>query len=83
MTEHLIVSTVILGARLLAARLLPVTARTRHAILLCAVAKFAIPTALLDTAGVKVIRMAPMPLRVFDGTANAILPSTPPLPLPV
>jgi beta-lactamase regulating signal transducer with metallopeptidase domain len=69
-TEHLIVSTIILGLAMLAARLLPVTARTRHAMLICAIAKFAVPTALLDTAGVRVIHIASMPVRVFDGTAN-------------
>lgn len=74
MIEHLVVSTVILGLGMLAAWLLPITARTRHAVLVCCVAKFAIPTALLDTLGLKVIRMAPMPLRVFDGTANVAAP---------
>ena len=75
MIEHLAVSTVILGIAMLAGRLLPVTARTRHAILLCAVAKFAVPTTLLDNAGLKVVRIAPMPLRVFDGTTNSPLPA--------
>lgn len=78
MIEHLIVSTVILGLGMLAAWLLPLTARTRHAVLVCCIAKFAIPTALLDTFGVKVIRMAPMPLRVFDGTANVAAPPAAP-----
>ncbi len=78
MIEHLIVSTAILGLGMLAAWLLPITARTRHAVLVCCVAKFAIPTALLDTFGLKVIRMAPMPLRVFDGTANVAPPPAAP-----
>lgn len=75
MIDHLIVSTVILAVAMLAARLLPVTARTRHAMLICGLAKFAIPTALLDAFGLKVIEVAPMTLRVFDGTTAA--PSAP------
>jgi hypothetical protein len=43
-TEHLILSTIVLGIALLAARLLPLTARTRYAVILCGIAKFAIPT---------------------------------------
>jgi beta-lactamase regulating signal transducer with metallopeptidase domain len=41
---HLVVSTIVLLAAILAARLLPLTARTRHALLLCGLAKFALPS---------------------------------------
>jgi beta-lactamase regulating signal transducer with metallopeptidase domain len=43
MISHLVVSTLFLGAMLLAARLLPLTARTRYALLILGMAKLAIP----------------------------------------
>lgn len=69
MIEHLVISTIVLAAAMLAARLLPVTARTKHAILLCGLAKFAIPT--VAFFGVRTIDVAPMAPRVFDARAAA------------
>lgn len=46
---HLVTSTVFLVVMLLAARLLPLTARTRHAVLLAGLAKFAIPSSAILT----------------------------------
>ena len=69
MIEHLVISTIVLAAAMLAARLLPVTARTKHAILLCGLAKFAIPT--VAFFGVQTIDVAPMAPRVFDARGAA------------
>lgn len=69
MIEHLVISTVVLAAAMLAARVLPVTARTKHAILLCGLAKFAIPT--VAWIGIETIDVAPMAPRVFDGRTAA------------
>ena len=72
MIGHLLLSTLVLAIAIVAARLLPLTARTRHALLLAGLAKFAIPPALLTAIG---FRPAPatiaMPLRVFDGAQAA------------
>lgn len=59
MIEHLAVSTIVLLAAMLAARALPVTARTRHAILLCGLAKFAIPSAIFSSIGVQTVNVLP------------------------
>lgn len=65
MIEHLLFSTAVLAATMLAARLLPLTARTRYALLLCGLAKFAIPTAVFDIVPVERV---PQPvMRVFGG----------------
>ncbi len=64
MTEHLIVSTVVLAMAMAAARVLPLTARTRCAVLLCGIAKFAVPTAVFRFVPVDVL---PSALRTFGG----------------
>ncbi len=46
---HLWSSTLVLLVALAAVRVLPLTARTRHAVLLCALFKFAIPAAVITT----------------------------------
>ena len=51
MISHLVLSTLVLAIAIAAARLLPLTARTRHALLLAGLAKFAIPPALLTAIG--------------------------------
>ena len=61
MIEHLTVSTVVLLLAMLAARTLPMTARTRHAILLCGLAKFAIPSAVFSSIGVQTLNVVPTP----------------------
>ncbi|HEX8617855.1 MAG TPA: M56 family metallopeptidase [Thermoanaerobaculia bacterium] len=68
MTAHLVVSTVVLALAIVAARLLPLTARTRYAVLFCAIAKFAIPTAVFDLVPMDAV---PQPLRVFGAEAAA------------
>lgn len=70
MIDHLVMSTLVLALAILAARLLPLTARTRHALLLCGLAKFAIPE-----IGVRKIEVVAMPPRVFDGTIGAAAPA--------
>jgi beta-lactamase regulating signal transducer with metallopeptidase domain len=69
-TEHLLVSTAVLAIAMAAARFLPLTAHTRHAVLFCGLAKFAVPTAVLRFVPVEVI---PTPLRTFGG-GTASLP---------
>jgi beta-lactamase regulating signal transducer with metallopeptidase domain len=71
--EHLLVSSALLGFALLAARVLPLTARTRYALLLCGVAKFAIPTAVFRFVPVDVV---PVALRTLGGGANAAVAQT-------
>lgn len=72
MTEHLILSTIVLGIALLAARLLPLTARTRYAVILCGIAKFAIPTAVFPLFPTAVL---PVALRTLgDGATIAATP---------
>ena len=77
MMEHLLVSTVVLALAMLLARVLPLTARTRHAILLCGLAKFAVPTALFASLGLRTIDVLPIPRRVLDGTGGAVLAAAP------
>lgn len=74
MIEHLVVSTIVLAVAMLATRAIPLTARTRHAILLCGLAKFAIPTAAFTYFGVETIAVMPAAPRVFDGTGGAPVP---------
>jgi len=75
-TGHLILSTLVLAIAIAAARLLPLTARTRHALLLAGLAKFAIPPALLTAIGFRPTPTAiPMTLRVFGG-GDAIATAT-------
>ena len=75
MIEHLLLSTIVLGLAIVAARLLPLTARTRYALLLAGLAKFAIPSSAI-AALLRVLGLAPvptpiaLPFRVFNaGTA--------------
>jgi beta-lactamase regulating signal transducer with metallopeptidase domain len=72
MTEHLLVSTAVLAVILIATRLVPLTARTRYALLLCGILKFAIPVVHVRSEAV------PQPLRVFGatGAATAIAEAT-------
>jgi beta-lactamase regulating signal transducer with metallopeptidase domain len=72
--EHLIVSTVVLAVAMLAARFLPMTARTRYAVLLCGIAKFAVPTAVFRFVPVEVI---PTALRTFGGATPATIGADP------
>lgn len=58
MIVHLVTSTAVLSAVLLASRLLPLTPRTRHVLLLIGIAKFAVP----DAAIVALLRMAGLDL---------------------
>ncbi|HEU4889158.1 MAG TPA: M56 family metallopeptidase [Thermoanaerobaculia bacterium] len=74
MIEHLIVSTVVLAVAMAAARFLPLTARTRYAVLLCGIAKFAVPTAVFRFLPVEVI---PAALRTFGGGAAATIGAQP------
>jgi len=70
--SHLVLSTLVLALAIAAARVLPLTARTRHALLLAGLAKFAIPSAAI-AALLRAIGLAPvpaaiaMPLRIFGG----------------
>jgi beta-lactamase regulating signal transducer with metallopeptidase domain len=68
MIEHLVVSTAVLVAALLAARFIPMTARTRYALLLCALLKLAVPTAVFDLVPATVI---PAAFRTFGGGTAA------------
>lgn len=69
MIEHLIVSTIVLAVAMVAARFLPLTARTRYVVLLCGLAKFAVPTAVFRFVPVEVI---PTALRTFGGGTATI-----------
>lgn len=73
MIEHLIVSTVVLAIAMTAARFLPLTARTRYAVLLCGIAKFAVPTAMFHFVPAAVV---PLPLRILGGGTNAAVAPT-------
>jgi len=64
MIAHLVVSTIILAAAIIAARVLPLTARTRHALLLCGLAKFALPSAPFAPL-FAIAHIDPSPLRIF------------------
>jgi beta-lactamase regulating signal transducer with metallopeptidase domain len=72
-TEHLFVSTVVLALAMIAARFLPLTARTRYAVLLCGIVKFAIPTAVFRFVPAAAI---PTQLRTFGGGATAVVAQT-------
>jgi beta-lactamase regulating signal transducer with metallopeptidase domain len=72
-TEHLLVSTAVLAIAMIAARFLPLTARTRYALLLCGIAKFAIPTAVFRFIPPAAV---PMQLRTLGGGANAVVAET-------
>lgn len=70
MIAHLLLSTIVLAIAIAAARLLPLTARTRHALLLAGLAKFALPAALFRLVGFAPKPTAiDLPLRVFKGAA--------------
>jgi beta-lactamase regulating signal transducer with metallopeptidase domain len=74
MIAHLVLSTVVLAAAMLVARLAPLTARTRSAVLLAGLAKFALPSSAIG-ALLRVLHIAPvptaidLPLRVLGGGA--------------
>ncbi|HYC59993.1 MAG TPA: M56 family metallopeptidase [Thermoanaerobaculia bacterium] len=70
MTEHLLVSTALLVLVMMAAPLLPLTARTRYALLLFGIAKFAVPTAVFRFVPIEVV---PVQLRTFGGGAAAAI----------
>jgi beta-lactamase regulating signal transducer with metallopeptidase domain len=74
---HLVVSTVVLAVAIVAARFLPLTARTRHAVLLCGIAKFALPSEpfarLLRSAHIE----PALPARVFGGATGVVHLNTP------
>ena len=76
MTAHLLLSTIVLAIAIVLARVLPLTARTRYALLLAGLAKFAIPTAaiawLLRAIGLEPPPVAiAIPARVFIGGGTA------------
>ncbi len=71
MIAHLVLSTLVLAIAIIAARLLPLTARTRHALLLIGLAKFAIPAALFPKI-VPTPTAIELPLRVFTGGAARV-----------
>jgi beta-lactamase regulating signal transducer with metallopeptidase domain len=66
--EHLVVSTLVLASAMLATRVIPMTARTRYAVILCGILKFAVPTAVFDFVPVEAV---PRTFRVFAGGAAA------------
>jgi beta-lactamase regulating signal transducer with metallopeptidase domain len=66
--EHLAVSTVVLAVALAAARFLPLTARTRYAVLCLGLVKFAIPTAIFRIVPAEAV---PAQLRIFGGAPAA------------
>jgi beta-lactamase regulating signal transducer with metallopeptidase domain len=72
--EHLIVSTVVLAVAMAAARVLPLTARTRYVVLLCGITKFAVPTAVFRFVPAEVI---PAALRTFGGDGPATIGAQP------
>lgn len=75
MIEHLVVTTAVLLGALLAARFVPMTARTRYALLLCALLKLAVPTAVFDLVPATVI---PAAFRTFGGgTAATVVADAP------
>ncbi|PYQ49679.1 MAG: hypothetical protein DMF59_12910 [Acidobacteria bacterium] len=74
MITHLWISTVILLLAMLAARFLPLTARTRYGVLVCGLFKFAIPAVTLTFKSPIVL-----PIRVLNGT----MPLGPLMPAPV
>ncbi len=74
MITHLWISTIVLLLAMLAARFLPLTARTRYAVLLCGLFKFAIPAVTLTYKS-----PVALPIRVLNGT----VPLGPLMPVPV
>jgi beta-lactamase regulating signal transducer with metallopeptidase domain len=74
MTEHLVLSTLVLAVILVVVRIVPLTARTRYALLLCGLVKFAIPIVRVPSEAV------PVPMRVFgaDAAATTIAEATTP-----
>lgn len=73
MTEHLVVSTIVLAIAMAAARFLPLTARTRYAVLLIGIVKFAIPTAVFRFIPVEAV---PISLRTLGGGPTAAVAQT-------
>ncbi len=73
MTEHLVVSTLVLATAMAAACLLPLTARTRYALLFCGLLEFAVPTALFRFLPAEV---TPEPLRILGGEAAGMAMQT-------
>jgi beta-lactamase regulating signal transducer with metallopeptidase domain len=70
MIEHLVVSTLILGVGVAAARLLPLQPRTRAALLLCALMKFLVPSNLLTILGVHPAPAAAKLILALSGGAS-------------
>jgi beta-lactamase regulating signal transducer with metallopeptidase domain len=85
MTTHLITSTAVLLVAMAAARWLPLTGRTRYAVLLLGMAKFALPDALvialLQLAGIDLTRLgrttAQVSARILGGS-DAVAPTVAP-----
>lgn len=71
MIAHLFVSTVVLAAVLVAVRLLPLTARTRYALLFCGLAKLFVPTAVIPLLPAEAV---PQPLRILGGGGGGAAP---------
>ncbi|HJQ36277.1 MAG TPA: M56 family metallopeptidase [Thermoanaerobaculia bacterium] len=71
MIAHLVLSTIVLAIAMVAARVLPLTARTRHALFLIGLAKFAIPAALFPKI-IPTPAAIELPMRVFTGGAARV-----------
>jgi beta-lactamase regulating signal transducer with metallopeptidase domain len=69
MIDHLLFSTVVLLVAMAAARFLPLTARTRSALLFCGLAKFVVPTGVLRFVPVDAV---PQSLRILGGGSTAM-----------
>jgi beta-lactamase regulating signal transducer with metallopeptidase domain len=67
------VSTVVLVVAMAAARFLPLTARTRYAVLLVGIVKFAVPTAVFRFIAAEAV---PAPLRILGAGTNAVAAQT-------
>lgn len=72
MIAHLLVSTLVLAAVLVAVRLLPLTARTRYALLFCGLAKLFVPTAVIPLLPAEAV---PQPLRILGGGGGTATPA--------
>ena len=72
MIAHLLVSTLVLAAVLVAVRLLPLTARTRYALLFCGLAKLFVPTAVIPLLPAEAV---PQPLRILGGGGGTVTPA--------
>jgi beta-lactamase regulating signal transducer with metallopeptidase domain len=77
---HLLLSTLMLGLAMLAARFLPLAARTRYALVFLGLAKFAVPVAavaaLLRALGLNPARAAlTIPFRILSGVPAAAVPA--------